>query len=50
MLHEKDGRRVLQQQYFDLHARNDVDEIQRFVPDQEMGLLAETSRDQHFLF
>lgn len=49
MLHEQDGRGVGEQQFFDLHAGDDVDEVERFVPDMQVDGLAEALRDQDLL-
>lgn len=49
MLHKQDRRLIAQQQVFDLHARDDVNEIQRFVPNQQMRFFAEAFGDEHLL-
>ncbi|MNJ75514.1 hypothetical protein D3C77_726220 [compost metagenome] len=40
---------MLQQQLFDLHPGNDVDKIERFVPNMQMSAFAEAFRDQNLL-
>ncbi|MNC35200.1 hypothetical protein D3C75_836740 [compost metagenome] len=50
MLHKKYGRRIFQQQLFDLHPRNDIDEIQRLIPNVKVNLFAQAFGNQHFLF
>jgi len=46
MFDKKDRRRKLEEQFLYLDAGKDLDEIQRFVPDMQMLLLAEAPGDQ----
>ena len=50
MFDKDDGGMKFQQQLFELHAREDVDIVERFVPEVEVSRRAETCRQKHFLF
>lgn len=50
VLDEQDGRRKREQQGFNLHAREDVDKIQRLVPHQQVRFFAQAFGDEHFFF
>ncbi len=46
VLHKQDCGLVLEQQFFDLHAGDYVDEIHRLIPQIQMGLFAKAAGDQ----
>ena len=47
MLHKEEGGPVLQQQLLNLHPGEQVDIVQRLIPDIQVGALAQAGRDQH---
>ena len=47
MLHKQHGGRIFQNQLFDLDAGVEIDVIQRFIPDVQMGLLAQAFGKEH---
>lgn len=47
MLDKQDRWCIGQQQLLNLHPGDDVDIIERFIPDEQMGLLTQTASDQH---
>ena len=49
MLHEEDGRAALQQQLLDLAPGENVDVVQRLVPEVELGRLAEAPGQEDLL-
>lgn len=49
MLYKQDRRRILQQQLLNLHPRDNINEVERLIPDVQMHLLAEAGGDQHLL-
>lgn len=50
MLHKDHGGLALQQQGLDLHSGIDVDKIERFVPQVQMGVLTQAAGNEDLLF
>ena len=48
MLDKQHRRRIFEQQLLDLQARNHINEVQRFVPEEKVRFFAETFGNQDF--